>query len=260
MSASCAGLRAHARQGSSPIEAQPDKLDRRRQAVLARVEEACRTAGRDPKQVRVVAVTKSVDPETARALARLGQRDLGESRVDELERKLAFFASEGERVCWHFIGHLQRNKARRVVRLADEIHSVDSLRLIDALQRLCAEEQRRPALYLQVKLTDEPNKSGLPPQALGEALDASEGLPLAGLMTMAPLVPGAEARPRARSTFAQLAAVAAELPPARFVGGRCRLSMGMSGDFEEALAEGADLLRIGTAFFEGDEPLEGGAS
>ena len=225
---------------------------------MARV---CREVGRDPQEIRLVAVTKTVAPEVAGALAELGCTDLGENRVAELERKHAWFAASGRTVRWHFVGHVQRNKARRVVRLADEIHSVDSRALLDTLARVAAEEGRRPGIYLQVKLTDEPTKSGLSLAELPQLLAAATELPCRGLMTMAPLVAECDAPTAARAAFERLAALAAELPGSAFTDGRPLLSMGMSADFEAAVRAGAHVLRIGSAFFEGirHAPTAGGA-
>jgi pyridoxal phosphate enzyme (YggS family) len=205
----------------------------------------------------MVAVTKKVEPELARALAELGCLDLGENRVSELERKATFFRERGAEARWHFIGHIQRNKARRVARLADVIHSVDSARLLADLARHARDEQRQPAIFLQVKLAADAAKSGVSPAELPTliAQARSSGLALLGLMTMAPL-PTADAaatRAQARATFDELARLAATLPAEAFVDGRPRLSMGMSGDFEEAVSAGAHVLRIGSALFEGVE-------
>src|SRR5690606_2464967 len=106
---------------------------------------------------------KSVGTETALALPALGLLDLGESRASELERKAAAFAERGVAARWHFVGHLQRNKARRVARIAHAIHAVDTPELLHALARIASEEGAAPALYLQVKLQDEPSKHGLAP-------------------------------------------------------------------------------------------------
>jgi uncharacterized pyridoxal phosphate-containing UPF0001 family protein len=159
-------------------------------------------------------------------------------------------------VRWHFVGHLQRNKARRVLSRADVIHSVDSEALWRTLAAAASELGRSTGIFLQVKLFDEPAKSGLAPAELPALVElAREGpLPLLGLMTIAPLVePPDAARSAARAVFEQLAELAAILPAAAFAGGRPRLSMGMSADFEEAIQAGADVLRIGSLFFEGVE-------
>ena len=231
-----------------------DLLSKNVRSVRDRINAAARDAGRPSGSVRLIAVTKSVSPGVALALARTGERELGENRLPSLEEKARAFQEAGRSVRWHFIGHLQRNKARRVARLATAIHAVDTPALLATLGRVCAEEGVAPALYLQVKLTDEEAKHGLAPEALGELVPeaARAGLRLAGLMTMAPLAGGVAA---AAPVFERLAALAAELDPAAFLEGRPRLSMGMSGDLEPAIAAGAHDVRVGTALFEGVREL-----
>lgn len=235
-------------------------LARNRAEVVARIAAAARRAGRTPNSVQLLCVTKTVEPEVAAALVALGELDLGENRVPELERKHAWFEARGDaqaRPRWHFIGHVQRNKARRVVRLVDVIHSIDSGRLLDAVVRLAQEEARRPGVYLQVKLTGEDAKTGLAPEDVSALVDRTrdaDRLDLLGLMTMAPLSapPGTSSSAAALQTFEALAKLAGELPADAFHGGRPRLSMGMSGDLEEAIQAGADIVRVGSALFRTD--------
>jgi pyridoxal phosphate enzyme (YggS family) len=194
--------------------------------------------------VALVAVTKSVSPERAAELAALGQTDLGENRADELERKAAWFAERGIRARWHFLGHLQRNKVRRVARIADVLHSLDSTGLARALAAAAAEAGRTLEVYVQLKLWPEEAKSGLDPAGLPALLEALAGLPqlrFRGLMAMAPRV---DDRAAAQQVFRELAR------RARALGPQCRTSMGMSEDFELAIAEGADVVRVGSALFE----------
>jgi pyridoxal phosphate enzyme (YggS family) len=194
--------------------------------------------------VALVAVTKSVSPERAAELAALGQTDLGENRADELERKAAWFAERGIRARWHFLGHLQRNKVRRVAAVADVLHSLDSIALAVELERAAGELGRTLEVFVQLKLAPEEAKTGLDPAQLPALLGALAGLRnlrFAGLMAMAPLQPDPDA---ARSVFRELAR------RARALGPQCRTSMGMSGDFELAIAEGADVVRVGSALFE----------
>ncbi|MHC4378162.1 MAG: alanine racemase, partial [Planctomycetota bacterium] len=165
---------------------------------------------------------------------------------------------------WHFIGRIQRNKARRIARLADELHGVDSLALVETLERVCAEEGRRPRIYLQLKLADDPAKGGLTPAELTpvfEAARAADHLELAGLMTMPPFLDDpAENLALAERCFRQLAECAATLPGEAFADGRPLLSMGMSADLEAAVAAGSDWLRIGRALFRELPSLDGPAS
>lgn len=240
-------------------------LKRRLAAVRGRVERACARFDRDPSGVSILAVTKSVAPEVAVALREIGQEDLGENRIEGLDAKTRHFQHRGLAARWHFIGHLQRNKARRVVRQVDVIHSVDRMRLLDTLDRVASEEGRRPAVYLQVALVQGPQRSGFDPSEVPAALELAaslENLEVLGLMTMA-VAPGATApgpddpAHPARRTFRALAALRDELPARAFRGGRARLSMGMSDDLEAAVAEGSDVVRIGTALYRGLDPASG---
>lgn len=238
---------------------------------LAAAAERAGPSGRDPASIALVGVTKTVEPERALALARLGLDDLGESRAEALETKVAAVAAAADapRVRWHFVGHLQRNKARRVVLAADAIHSVDSTALVATLARLAKELGRSPELFLEVKLGDEPTRTGLAPSELLRVVDAAAEHPelrLAGLMTIAPLVVAgdgspADGRAAARVAFRELATIARSLASRaetarRFEEGRVRLSMGMSDDFDVAIEEGSDVVRVGSALFEGLSPAE----
>ncbi|MBL8862599.1 MAG: YggS family pyridoxal phosphate-dependent enzyme [Planctomycetes bacterium] len=224
------------------------------EAVRARMRAAAERAGRDPGGVRLVAVTKSVPAAVAAALARLGVSDLGESRADVLEAKALALEQAGLAPRWHFVGHLQRNKARVPARIAALVHSVDSPRLLAALDRLASEAGRVLDVLAQVKLADEPAKSGLEPRELADFLERARALPgvrVVGLMTMAPLADD-DGRTRARAVFARAAALVREHRGA--FAGEPQLSMGMSGDFELAIEEGATLVRVGSSLFDGLEP------
>ncbi len=207
--------------------------------VLARIEAAARRAGRDPADVRLVAVTKGHDlAEIERKVLRYGDFPLGENRVQEARAKIAAWPERE----WHFIGPLQRNKVRylRPFRL---VHSVDSLRLAEALAARAEREGYRPRILLEVNVAREPQKHGLDPDEVDAAVRAVRGLEpleLRGLMTMAPL---AEDPEEVRWVFRELAQMARHL-------GLPELSMGMSGDFEVAVEEGATLVRVGRALFE----------
>lgn len=215
--------------------------------------------------MRLVAVTKTEAVEAAVELARLGQLDLGENRVDELERKRDAFAREhaslASEVRWHMIGHLQRNKARRAVRHAATVHSVDTLELLDTLERVAGEENRPLEVFLEVRAVDGDGRSGFEASQIPEAAEraaASAHVRLLGLMAMAAVdrhsEPGKlETQERARRTFAAVRELAERLPRAHFGAQGPLLSMGMSSDLEAALAEGAHVVRIGTALFETSE-------
>ncbi len=228
-------------------------LAQNRARILGLIDDACAAFGRDRDEVQLVCVTKKVEPEVAAALVRLGSTELGENRLPELERKRAWFDAHGLTARWHFIGHIQRNKARRTLALSDEIHSVDSARLLTALARAAEELDHHPPIFLQVQSEGDENKSGFRPDEVHAALDlasASGALPVRGLMTMAPLVADREdASAAALSAFSALATLADSLPGDAFVGSMPRLSMGMTGDFREALRAGAHVLRIGSALY-----------
>ena len=241
-----------------PLEPSPHSpnahvpLAQRRARVLERIADAARLAGRAPGEVELLAVTKSVSAERAAELFELGTQDLGENRLQDLEAKRLAFLAAGRIARWHFVGHLQRNKARRVVRVAHAIHSMDSLELYETLVRVATEEQRFPGIFLQVKLADEETKGGLAPADVPALVERARSgpLPLLGLMTMAPLVAETQAAVRgARQVFERAGALARTLAASAFVGGRVRLSMGMSQDFEEAVRAGAHLVRIGSLLF-----------
>jgi hypothetical protein len=216
--------------------------------VRAHVASSARDCGRDPRAIQLVAVTKTVGTEVALALARLGALDLGENRADELARKAAALRAAGVPVRWHFVGHVQTNKAAAVAEWADVVHSVDSERLIETLDKNAVRVGRSLDVYLQVKLHPEATKSGLSPADLPAAIAAvrsSGSLRWLGLMTMAPLAldDAARAARLADEVFTRLA----ELGRAH---GAAGLSMGMSSDFESAIRHGSTCLRIGSALFE----------
>ena len=234
---------------SSP--AIPTGLCERWNAVRARLGEAAARAGR--RTPRLVAVTKSVGPELAASLVRLGQLDLGENRVQALELKAEHARALGLAPRWHLIGHLQRNKARRAVSMCHSIHSVDSLELAGALSRISGELGATPELYVEVDYVRDGSRTGVAEERIHELVLALRRLPhlhLAGLMTLAPLPDFDGDTRRARAVFARLREFSASLPADAFAEGRPLLSMGMSSDFEIAAEEGSDVVRVGSALFE----------
>ena len=228
-----------------------DRLAHNLGTIRERLARAAAAADRDPAGIMLLAVSKSVQPEIAAGLARLGQVDFGENRLEGLDPKRAYFDAHGLPARWHFIGHIQRNKARRVVERSDVIHSIDSVRLLKTVIRHAEELERSPDIYLQVKIADEADKHGMDPTALPEAIEltlaARPHVRLVGLMVMAPLVGAdAERRAAARAVFEQTRDLAVARPELKL-----GLSMGMTGDFEEAVHAGSTVLRIGSALFEG---------
>ena len=222
-----------------------DTLAARWAGVRARVDAACRAAGRDPAEVAVLPVSKTFGPQVVREAAALGLSRFGENKVQELRDKSAALADLG--LEWVLIGHVQTNKAKDVARLASEVQSLDRLELADALHRRLQAEGRVLDVLVQVKTSPEESKHGLASADLPDFLDRLRGyatLRVRGLMTLAVQSEDAQA---VRACFRQLR----ELRDAATAQGHDlpRLSMGMSGDFPLAIAEGATEVRIGTAIF-----------
>jgi pyridoxal phosphate enzyme (YggS family) len=220
-------------------------------AVRERIARAARAAGRDPDLVRLVAIAKGVPAPAVIAAARAGQSAFGENRVQEATAKIPAVADAVTGPLeWHLVGRLQRNKARAAVRLFDVIHSVDAAELARALARAAEELRRRPRVLVQVNLDAEPQKGGVAPEGLAALVDAIDALPtlsLVGLTAIPRPAPDPEAL---RPAFARLRELRDSLDEKRPAEKRLReLSMGMSADFEVAIAEGATLVRIGTAIF-----------
>lgn len=221
--------------------------------IRRRVDEACRAAGRDPAEVSILPVSKTFGPEAVRAAVALGLHRFGENKVQEIRDKAGPLADCG--IDWVVIGHLQTNKARDVARLASEVQSLDRLELAEALHHRLQIEGRAIEVLVQVKTSGEESKSGLPPAELPAFLDRLaryDTLRVRGLMTLAVHTDDPAA---IRACFRQLR----ELRDAAKARGHelPRLSMGMSGDFPLAIAEGSTELRIGTAIF-GRRPAPGG--
>ena len=213
--------------------------------VRLAMQAACKRSGRTEDEVRLVAVTKYAPTEALEALAQLGFQTFGESRPQQLMER-AGQLPEGE---FHLIGHLQRNKVRPVLPVAHTIHSVDSLRLLKRIDTVAAELSLRPRVLLEVNVAGEASKDGFSPTELRDAwgeAHSCEHVDIAGLMTMAPHTD--EERP-IRETFQGLKSLRDELASQRFP--LPELSMGMSGDFEIAIEEGATLIRVGSKLFAG---------
>jgi hypothetical protein len=217
-----------------------DRLD----AVRAGIADAAAAAGRDPVEITTIVVTKFHPASLVRDLAALGVRDVGENRHQEAQAKAAELADLDVR--WHFIGQLQTNKARQVRQYADAVHSVDRAALATALGG-----ESDLDVFIQVNLTDDAGRGGAEPadlESLTEHVLVTAGLRLRGLMAVAPI--GAEPRAafaRVREYGRRVRAIAPEASA---------LSMGMSGDYREAILEGATHLRIGSAIT-GNRPAQG---
>ena len=208
-------------------------------AVRERIAKAAALAGRDPAELTLVGVTKTFPVEDARRLYELGVADLGESRDQEARQKAAALPE----ATWHFVGRLQRNKARSVASYAAMVHTVDRAELVDALAAGVERAGRGPiAVLIQVSLDGDPARGGALPgevPALADAADATGRLRTAGVMAIAPM------RADPDEAFALLAGVARALRAAH--PGATVVSAGMSGDLEAAVRHGATHLRIGTA-------------
>lgn len=223
------------------------EVARRLADVRARIGAAAQRSGRRPQEVLLVAVTKTVPAPVVVAAMAAGQRVFGENRVQEAVAKAA---ACGPGAAWHLIGHLQGNKAKQAARLFDVVESLDSPALAAELDRRAREAGRRLRVLVQVKVGDEPTKSGVPPAeapALIEATSRLPGLEVAGLMT----IPPPSAAPEdSRRWFALLRELRGRWDGACCPRGALReLSMGMSGDYEVAVEEGATIVRVGSALF-----------
>lgn len=269
---------------SEPLLISPARLRENYRRVVDRVAEAALRCGRRPSDVLIVAVTKYASPDQIRLLAEMGHQDFGENRVQQLVQRAALLeeflarrrrlghlhspetsdvpapgtspaaaSSTGETppvVRWHMVGHLQRNKIKQIVPVVRLIHSVDTLRLAEELHNFASRINRTVEILLQVNVSGEPTKFGVAPPAalhLAQQIDSMLHLRLRGLMTIAPLVENPE---DARPVFARAAELFHEIRAAGVARGHFNiLSMGMSNDFEVAIQEGANLVRIGTAIF-----------
>lgn len=218
-----------------------------RAAVRRRIAAGCAKVGRDPSEVMLVAVTKYAKLEWVEELVRQGEIELGESRPQQLVARAAELSVP---VHWHLIGSLQRNKVRMLLPTVSFIHSVDSLKLLEAIDRIAGELGLAPRVLLEVNLSGEEAKHGFARDELlvqWEQLSRLEHVSIEGLMTMAAYAPDAEA---ARPVFAELRHLRDELRSRRASRSALpHLSMGMSGDFEVAIEEGATIVRIGTALW-----------
>ena len=210
---------------------------------MERIAKAAASAGRDPNGVQLIAVAKGIGPTRVAEARAAGATRIGENRVQEAEAKRPHMPDGVE---WHMIGRLQSNKARRAVQLFDCIHSVDSEKLLRRLDRCCQELGVRRRVLIQVNCTGEASKSGIAPHELESLMEASQEaahLDAVGLMTIGPLGGSLSEAQRAFASLRKLAHNSAYAQQLR------HLSMGMTGDFERAVAEGATMVRVGAAIF-----------
>ena len=223
-------------------------METRLQAVKERIRKAAEGCQRNPEEIRLIAVSKTMPAETVRQAIEAGVTDIGENYVQESRDKFQALVSLD--VNWHFIGHLQSNKAKYVVRIFDLIHSVDSLKLARELNKQAKNVNKIQKILVQVNVAKEDTKSGIYAEDaidLLKEIGQFENISVRGLMTMPPFF---NAPDRVRPFFADLRRLrdkieAAALPNIRMDS----LSMGMTGDFETAIEEGATFVRVGTAIF-----------
>jgi len=238
------------------------KISERLRRVTDNINSVCANAGRNLNEIKLVIVTKSAAIDAVKEVIRLGFTSLGENRVQQLKKvsaQVAEFLAARDRnsdlpkkVDWHMIGHLQRNKVHHILPIVSLIHSVDTLRLAEEINTSASKMDLCPRILLQVNTSREPQKYGIPVGAvthLAEQIQTLPNLKLAGLMTMAPLTHNKDI---VRACFAQAKELFEEMKGEKVVGPEfTELSMGMSSDYQIALEEGATILRIGSAIFNG---------
>ena len=222
-------------------------------ANLARLHEriarAAESAGRSAEAVRLVAVSKKQPVEAVAAAVAAGQRLFGENTVQEALTKIPLFT--GKQIEWHFIGHLQANKAKHIPGNFSWLHSIDSVRLAERVARFAEEAQASINALVEVNITRDPHRHGVLPEQVPELLDqivaaGLTGLKLRGLMAIGPY-PASESE--VRSSFAAMRALRETCVARHALPGFTELSMGMSGDLEAAILEGSTMVRVGTAIF-----------
>ncbi|MEW6109781.1 MAG: YggS family pyridoxal phosphate-dependent enzyme [Nitrospirota bacterium] len=217
--------------------------------VYRRISHAAMKAGRSPDEIRLIAVTKNIESNIIKKAVEIGLREFGENRIQEAQRKISDFRFQisDSDVKWHFVGHLQKNKAKYAVDLFDLIHSVDSVELSQEINKQAEKNGKIQKILLQVKLSDEAAKHGIIKGKyidLIRAVSSMKNLSIEGLMTIPPFFDSPE---MTRPFFRELRKIRDE---SEGLGFRLpELSMGMTGDFEVAIEEGATMVRIGTAIF-----------
>ena len=238
------------------------KISDRLKQVKENIAAACAHSGRGEKSVKLIIVTKTAPIESVKEVIKLGCTELGENRVQQLKQVAADideFLEQNtgeenmpEKVNWHMIGHLQRNKVKQALKTCSLIHSVDTLRLAEEINSAAAKLDHKANILLQVNCSGEPQKYGAPVGAathLAEQFSTMNNIRLVGIMTMAPLTMNKDV---VRSCFIRAREIFEEIKGERLAGSKFKqLSMGMSQDYEIAIEEGATMLRIGSAVFAG---------
>lgn len=214
-------------------------------AVRRKIDVSAAACGRKKEEILLLAVSKTMPPEDIRTLYEAGVRDFGENRIQELEGKTACLPED---IIWHFIGPLQSNKIRKAVKLAHVIHSVESISAVERLDRIAGEENKKVKFLLEVNISGEASKGGIAPDDFmrhARVAAQCQNAVFAGLMTMAPLDAPDEFL---REVFQGLAALKQQAEKELLLSLPI-LSMGMSGDFPQAIAAGSTIVRVGTAIF-----------
>lgn len=234
-------------------------LSDRLAGIRARIDAAARSAGRDPASVRLIAVSKNFPIDSVREAFAAGQRDFGENRVQEALQKIG--GSADLEIRWHLLGHLQTNKARKAAPAFATIQSVDSLDLLQKLDQAATDLGTTPDLLIQVDLAGEATKFGVPPGEVPRLFDAAAACRAARVVGLMTLPPVPEAPEAARPWFRQLATLREQWRASGVPSSMLReLSMGMSGDFDVAIQEGATIVRVGTAIFGSRNASNAGSS
>jgi len=224
---------------------QPDEIESRLEDVLAQIAAAAIAAGRNPNEVRLVAVSKTHPPESIRQAVDAGQSIFGESRLQEALAKIPLLPNG---LHWHFIGHLQKNKIRKALPHFELFHGVDSPDLADEIDRIALDTGHRTRVLIEVNVACESSKFGFQPDALPSQFERLLGLRAVDVEGLMAIPPPAEKPGESRRYFAILRELRDRLA-AEFGVPLSTLSMGMSDDFAEAIAEGSTMVRIGTAIF-----------
>lgn len=215
--------------------------------VKQRIEEACRRSGRDPKEVTLIAVSKTKPVEMLQEAYDFGTRIFGENKVQELTDKYEQMPKD---IHWHLIGHLQRNKVKYIIDKVDLIHSVDSLRLAETIDKEAQKHGLIANILIEVNVAGEESKFGLAPEEVGEFVDQLAGfshIKVCGLMTIAPFVENPEEN---RPYFQRLRKLSVDIAAKKVNNVTMSiLSMGMTNDYEVAVEEGATMVRVGTGLF-----------
>ena len=224
-----------------------DKINERLKIIRENISKSSVRYGRDPEDITLVVVSKTRSISDIEQVAMLGLKDFGENRVQEAVTKIPHVSSE---VRWHMIGHLQRNKAGRALELFDMVQSITGARLAKALSSRAFQLDKQLEVLLQVNISAEPQKSGIPPEALEETaceIAGLSGLRILGLMSIGQYCPNPE---DARGEFRKMRELFEDLKLKNIPGVEMKvLSMGMSGDYAVAIEEGANMVRIGQGIF-----------